>query len=995
MRYLITLSFFFALVFAGQISQTDVNLPDAKISIHRSHDGFYELRISGLDNYGHCGEPKLPYIHRRISIAGKWNIEDVQILSQRWSDTKKLSDGIVLVPVGTPHPISSGIADDYIPNDAIYSADEFFPRKFSCRWHAGKSNDSTYIFINIPAVKYNPILGEYRVFKSATISVFGNEENNSQIHSTKSISFDDENLILTVQSLYSVAESLAALHDEWGISSAIITAEEIDSTYSAAEFPSLWGYPAAAPAGFDISADTELAMKIVSFLRDDSAHPSLQSITILGDATQIPPSYYFRDSTDLAWGGDEFDAFVPTDFFYSSPDYDWVVNYDIGRIPTSDEPDAIFVVDRLRRWEDAATPELFDNILFAAGMPFGNVFDGEHTTMLACRDGYIANANLTKLYASRGQYSKSNFDTEFRNDYGIVYIFAHGSGSSAHFDDGTDWTTDDADALPYRNFAPLMMMGSCLNGIYDGELVGRGDMPQFPKVLIPAPGGPIAFWGCSRTAYSAPDYYFDGPEIVITEPQNMSRYNFDFIEALGTNRPGNPGEWESDIKFWYADGVDMNYWIEQRSFLEYNLFGDPVMPLPENNTFDFPDMSGLEFDPPTLFIYSDYDSFAVFFTDGDSLRPTADGEETAYAIPMVNDVPQTDYLQTSALAYRDDFSIMPFGGGRKYCATTDSPKNVEKRYYFYASPGRICVDGHREDWDYNDITYSTHDPNDFEQTWLDMRNLYITDDDDYLYVGFTTGNVWDSDYLWNNRVFSVAIDYRSGGYSGELVTDADHIGTYVCFQPETAPDLIASILWSYGSFHFVVSRWNDGLWAEISPEYENGFAGAYGTPWYGGFTFGEIAIPKSSLPGADSVNIVVYSAYGDDDSPAEDCIPPDSATYNTLTLGASNANRLSAYYTYRFTAGIIDEKENELPQKFSVSILPNPFNSACAITIDKNFSSTDVQIYNIDGKLVWTKNVTPHKHRIIWNAEKFPSGLYFIKVRSGDFETNRRAILVR
>ncbi|MCD6418795.1 T9SS type A sorting domain-containing protein [bacterium] len=995
MRYLILLLLLSSLLlFAGQISRIDLNIPEAKVDIYRSHGGFYELRIDGFDNYGHCGEPKLPYIHRRISIAGRWKIDDVEVLYQRWSNEKKLPDGVVLVPVGTPHPISSGIPDDYIPNEQIYSADEYFPKNFFCRWHCGSSNDSTYVFLNIPLVRYNAIRGEYRILIGAKISINGRKIN-YRIHSDKSIAFDDENIILTVQSLHSAAESLAALHDEWGISSAIITAEEIDTTYSAAEYPPYWGFPDAIPIGFYITADTELAMKIVSFLRDYTAHPSLQSITILGDATQIPPSYYFRDSTDLAWGGDEFDAFVPTDFFYSSPDYDWVANYDIGRIPVSEEYTAIFVVDRLRRWVDAATPELFNNILFAAGMPFSDVFDGEHTTMLACRDGYIANADLTKLYASRGEYSKSNFDEAFREDYGIVYIFAHGSGYSAYFDDGTNWSTEDADALPYRDFAPIMMMGSCLNGIYDGALVGW-DNAQFPKVLIPAPGGPIAFWGCSRTAYSAPDYYFNGPEIIITEPYHMSRYNFDFIEALGTNRPDNPGEWENATKFWYADAVDMTYWAEQRSFLEYNLFGDPVLPLPDYDGFDFPDIPGLSFDPPAFFNNGDFDSMAVFLIDDDTLRPTADGDETAYSIPMINDKPQAAHLQTMTLSYRDEFPIYLPGGGRKYCLTTDSPKNVEKRYYFYAAPGDICIDGYDDDWNYQDISYSALDPPDFEQDWLDLKQLYLTDDDNYLYIGFTTGNAWDYDYLWNQRIFAVAIDYTSGGYSGELSVDQDPFDTYVCFRSDVSPDLIAGVNWSYGYFDFKVCRWESDEWAEISSEWENGFAGAYGTPWYAN-AFGEIAIPKTYLTDADSVNLVVYSAYGSDVSPAQDCVPSDTATYSALTLGASNANRLSAYYPYHFTAEVSDKFRNT-PQKLSsISISPNPFNSVCRIAVagDDNFSPIGLKIFDISGNLITEGQILPHQKQFLWNAKNLPSGIYFVKFSGENFNHTRRAILVR
>ncbi|RKZ32270.1 hypothetical protein DRQ33_06180, partial [bacterium] len=828
-------------------------------------------------------------------------------------------------------------------------------------------------------------------FTEAGITVIGTIIHNNG--TAKSAAWDDENVILTVECYRTVAESLAALHSEWGVSSEIVTASEIMLDYSASEFPPLWGYPGTPPTEFSIIADTDLAMRIVSFLRDDSTHPNLSSITILGKATDIPPSYYFRDSTDIGWGGSQFNAYMPTDFFYSSPDYDWTPNFAVGRLPITDTEAGYDMIEKMRTWHSVALPGVFNRILFAAGNPFDGLFDGEHTVTLICRDGYVANAHIKKLYASRGEYTKSLFDEEFRNVYGIVYIFGHGSGYSVSFDDGTSWTIYDASVLPSRSFGPAFMMGSCLNGIYDGELVDFGG-DQFPDVLMASSGGPIAFWGASRTAYGGLDVYLDGPQLLFDEPSTMPLYNFDFIVALAVEHPTNFGEWDNGIKRWFAMSADMGYWLQQRTFLEYNMFGDPVLPLPEYTGAGIPDAWGLDFDDPDM-LYDD--EIALYMTDGDSIAWQSLADQTVYYSPMRGDPvigikPITSLISTTSLSTGEDFTIAPMGGGKFYTVTTEAPCAVESRYYFYATPGKLCAEGYIEDWEHYGIDYVSRDGNDFEQQWLDMKALYITDDPEYLYVGFTTGGVWD-DLWWQSRSFTLAIDCENGGYTGTPGETTDPAGTYVCFGETAAPNIIVSTKWAWGRSEFKAYYWADDHWSEFTPAWMCGFTGGY-IPTWGSSAFGEFAIPRNHLSDASSVKLIVYSDMTAEDSPAQDCVPSDDAAYTSLTLGAYNANTLTQFYTYHFETEIEDNAKS-IPELLSIRIAPNPFNSKCKIELQGVNNEANLQIIDISGKMILSTKIDEEKPEFIWNTEKTQSGLYLIKLCDERRIISTKAILVR
>ena len=990
MRIVLILTVFVSLAYAAVLWQGNI-ATEGKVSFYPSSRDYVVLKFNGLENYGHIGEPSLPYIHRRVTLDGQYNIQSVSV-SPRWSAEQTISNDAKIIPILKPNTISSGKPPEVIPDNRIYNNDEYFPKSFQIRWSAGSDGENTIIDMHIPAALYNPVQAKYRRLLDADISVSGIQKPNAK---RSALLFSEENLVLVSEELQNAGERLMVLHGEWGIPSAMVTVEEILSSYSPAEYPPVWGFPESDPIHFTIDIDPQIAMRIVSFLRDDSAHPNLRSITILGNEWQIPPSYYFRDSTDLAWGGDEFDAFLPTDFFYSSPDYDWVPDFSVGRIPIYDNETGFSIVEKLRRWHSAATPELFSRVLLAGGNPFDYFFDGEHTVTAICRDGYIANANVKKLYASRANFTRSVFDTEFRQPYGIVYMLGHGSGMSIAFDDETSWATWDVESLAFRNFGPAFMMGSCLNGMYDAGIVGYYFTSEFPEVLIANSGGPIAFWGCSRTSYGTPSYHFDGAEFIVDEPNFMSRYNAYFFLALAADHPGNFGDWDNAIKNWYVTLADINYWAEQRTFLEYNFFGDPALPLPEFLGAGIPDAAG--------FNCSDYDflnadGYAEYLTNGDTIKWTSLESGTAYSIPMVIPKPINADLETTVFdAAGDNFLLYPAGGGRVYCVTMDSPYNVEARYYFYAASGKICADGYREDWDYLSIPEVAVDPGDYDEAWLDLRRLYVTDDPEYLYIAFTNGSVWDWDWLWTLRTFTVAIDYRSGGYTGILGEDTDPAGTFVCFDASDAPDIIAAVRWDIEDFEFYAFRWDSGHWSSIFGSWSGPFAAGYNAPWDASYGFGEIAIPRYYLPGIDTVKLVVYSALSDgDESPAQDCIPSDSATYHELTVGAEYSNRLSSFLKYGFTTpSKVAEQVSKVPDRVTMHVSPNPFNSICRISISRPMDNAEAKIFDFSGKLIVRIPIPPGKTEILWNAYSAASGIYFINIAGKDCSIVQKAVLVR
>ena len=96
----------------------------------------------------------------------------------------------------------------------------------------------------------------------------------------------------------------------------------------------------------------------------------------------------------------------------------------------------------------------------------------------------------------------------------------------------------------------------------------------------------------------------------------------------------------------------------------------------------------------------------------------------------------------------------------------------------------------------------------------------------------------------------------------------------------------------------------------------------------------------------------------------------------------------------------VSENTEKLPQYISLNqCYPNPFNAKTTIKFNLEIASeVKVEIYNILGRRVETLfdgNKPAGNHQIIWNAENQPSGIYFSRIKAGDFTETKKMVLLR
>ena len=101
--------------------------------------------------------------------------------------------------------------------------------------------------------------------------------------------------------------------------------------------------------------------------------------------------------------------------------------------------------------------------------------------------------------------------------------------------------------------------------------------------------------------------------------------------------------------------------------------------------------------------------------------------------------------------------------------------------------------------------------------------------------------------------------------------------------------------------------------------------------------------------------------------------------------------------------GVCDELsiyEGIMPDNYSIaSIYPNPFNPVTSITYGlPEHVNVQIMVYDLSGKQIKTlinQFQSPGYHSVNWDADNLPSGVYLIRMDSGDFTQTQKVVLVK
>ncbi len=108
---------------------------------------------------------------------------------------------------------------------------------------------------------------------------------------------------------------------------------------------------------------------------------------------------------------------------------------------------------------------------------------------------------------------------------------------------------------------------------------------------------------------------------------------------------------------------------------------------------------------------------------------------------------------------------------------------------------------------------------------------------------------------------------------------------------------------------------------------------------------------------------------------------------------------MSGYFTINVTTTGVTDK-NTLAKEFHIyPAYPNPFNNSTVISFSlPEQSQVKINIFNIAGQEVTTlvnSEMQPGLHKVRWNADEVPSGVYFYAIETKNSVETRKLILLK
>ncbi len=482
------------------------------------------IKMKNTDVYSESGSPMLAKRAMKIELDGHFEISGINIESGNYVS------GYTAKNVRR-HSKKHKWHKDYNAADrTVVNSDSFYPGKW-VSYNSGFDGSRTIVYLQILPLQWNPATREIYQLKDYTLNIYGQQiqaENND-----RSINpVNDEHIIIVPAAWETVADSMAAFNTSLGVSTSTVTIDEISADYSPVSEPTNSGYATDTNTNI-VNYQYEDARKIVAYLRDTQAHPNLQYITIAGSGEAVPPSYYFYFN-DIEMEEDSYNAWIPSDIFYSSPDFDWVENYSLARIPVSTEAEFSAYYHKMMNWHSSWNSTWTNNASVGGGPAFLSPFViGELMCNQIISDELLSGYNIEKFYHSRGNLSRSDILQHLQNNNFLLHLqINHGSGDAFCFDDETYLSVSDILALPQKDELPVILSVACMNGAFDTAIYpGEWNGMSFSESVIKSAGAGIAYVGGSRTNGGDALFDYNGGNLQYTGTTDIYSMLYSFING--------------------------------------------------------------------------------------------------------------------------------------------------------------------------------------------------------------------------------------------------------------------------------------------------------------------------------------------------------------------------------------------------------------------------------------------------------------------------------
>lgn len=422
-------------------------------------------------------------------------------------------------------------------------------------------------------------------------------------------SFADEhvNLILHRDSFHNVAKRYVEFHKEAeGVKSILVSVDEIaQKKRTGTQKPTHPGYENMKPEGFEIkNYDYELALKIADYLRDYGKKNKLDSVMILGNASLIPPSYFFHNDyeRDLPAPSNvvEYTSWIGSDHYYGAPDFTIKYRWPVGRVAIETIEQAEHYLNKLKRFKEQNKEKPDTDFAFAGANVVHDYRIMGEMYRLALQKNGILTGNVTDYNETEGKLTRAKFMEALVKDPSEFFMFfTHGMGGGIVMGNEEQVTTKDILSLPEAERLKVVFSPSCLNAGFDYHNIPLPFDPENKNSIAEAfmmSNVAVAYVGSTRLALANVKFETEKKhgKVEIKDALFMPGLLMELLTAYrnGASRLGDAFKLAHDIysqNTYGKNGVDVdkdpsalaNVELGARAmYAAYALIGDPVISFP-------------------------------------------------------------------------------------------------------------------------------------------------------------------------------------------------------------------------------------------------------------------------------------------------------------------------------------------------------------------------------------------------------------------------------
>jgi hypothetical protein len=619
-----------------------ISFKPSDLSFQPTESGLLVM-LKSCENLNIPDQPALPCIRKELPIKSNEVVTGIQT-------THVSSFSIPLPKVGLKYaqePREIGMMDQNSQGDPINKQSkniqlpEFFPTcNFDYVMTQNQKTKQLTLQINPVYIDHNQLLLVTHMVIEVTYG--------SKFSST---SFQKANpqpisIILAPDDLVNEAKKLQTIQEKDGYATSVKLISELQSGEESPQ-PQIDGVIGFLDATTEVrsrvsSYDNSLARKIQKWLKDLVALEKIQYLTIMGDATFVPPSYYVFSPDNR----DSYDRWIPTDIFYSAPDSSgksFPVLISIGRLPVRDKEEAAGVVDKIEKYRKTLDPSWFKNADIMAGDPFNGDYFGELSTTKAINADLLEGLNISRYYKSEAKFSTEPFMKAMKeNKHGFVWGFGHGGGDGLALEPGYITSKNIID-LPEKVGLPIFISEACGNGAFDSRLMQPSfgtnaslkHPTSFSEAILTSKGGGIAYVGGARVNYAGWNMIYEKGIPNLLRIYYMDAILEYFMESYH-NQEGALGDIARKTLEIYAqrDWFAVNAPLV-KTFFGFTLQGDPTLKIPFFKNPNKRDIPLIEPDLTKPVDVSDIPLYSI--DDGSRIQVKSNTETLSYILCDYND----------------------------------------------------------------------------------------------------------------------------------------------------------------------------------------------------------------------------------------------------------------------------------------------------------------------------------------------------------------------